>query len=99
MSPVRRVRSASVERRFSRRFFSRITCWDFCGFDQRLGSAACLSISANCGRSLPASKILLKFLDFFLQSGVFLLEFSIDAHASTFFLLLSWEAGASRDRL
>src|SRR5437660_8821255 len=75
MSPVRRIRSASVESIPSRRFFSRITCWDLCGFDHRFGSAACLSISASCGRSLPASKVLPEFADLLLQSCIFLLEF------------------------
>ena len=51
-------RSVSVANMSSRRFFSRITCWDLAGFDHRFGSEACFSISASCGRSLPASKVL-----------------------------------------
>src|SRR5271165_6499199 len=74
MSPVRRSNSASVASRCSRRFFSRMTCWDFCGFDHRLGSAACLSISARCGRRLLPSKVLLELADFALQQYVFLFE-------------------------
>ena len=64
---MRRIRSASVASMSSRRFFSRITCWDFWGFDQRFGSEACFSISASCGRSLPASKVLPKFADLVLS--------------------------------
>src|SRR5438105_1032461 len=74
MSPVRRTKSSSVESRCSKRFFSRMTCWDFCGFDHRLGSAACLSISARCWRKVLASKVLLEFADFDLQRCVFLLK-------------------------
>src|SRR5579863_1505112 len=74
MSPLRRARSASVASRCSRRFFSRMTCCERCGFDHRLGSAACFSISLSCGRILSASKILPKFADFFIQRCVFLLE-------------------------
>src|SRR6266705_306459 len=74
MSPVRRTKSSSVESRCSKRFFSRMTCWDFCGFDHRFGSAACLSISARCWRRVLASKVLLKLADFDLQRRVFLLE-------------------------
>ena len=57
--------------------FLRMTCWDFCGFDQRAGSAACFSISASCSRSLPASKVLPEITDFVLQAGVFLFELFI----------------------
>src|SRR5216683_3160148 len=74
MSSVRRTRSVSVASRCSSRFFSRMTCWDFCGFDHRFGSAACLSISARCWRKVLASKVLLEFADFDLQQRVFLLE-------------------------
>ena len=52
-----------------------MTCWERSGFDQRLGSAACLSISASCGRSLSESKVLLKGADFYLQGGELLFEF------------------------
>src|SRR5579871_1174498 len=84
MSPVRRSRSASVESKCSRRFFSRMTCCDLCGFDQRLGSAACLSISANCGRSFPASKILPEFQHFLAQLIVCLLQLLIHEDVSAF---------------
>src|SRR5258707_9364149 len=75
MSSVRRASSGSVASACSRRFFSRITVCDLCGLLQRLGSEACFSISANCGRSLAASKILPEFVDFVLEEGVFLFEF------------------------
>src|SRR5262245_43541925 len=74
MSAPRRLRSASVDNIASRRFFSRITVWDFWALLQRLGSAACLSTSANWSRSLPASKILLKVAYFLFQRGVFLFQ-------------------------
>jgi hypothetical protein len=73
MSSLRRARSASVASTCSSRFFSRITRWEFCGFDHRFGSADCFSISASCGRSLSASKILPKFVDLLAQLLVFLL--------------------------
>src|ERR1700757_2927260 len=75
MSPARRVSSVSVASASSRRLFSRMTCWDRSGFDQRFGSAACLSISVSCWRSLAASKVLLERADFVLQGRVLLLEF------------------------
>src|ERR1700758_4302596 len=75
MSPLRRMSSASVARASSTRFFSRITCWDLSGFDQRLGSEACFSISVNCWRSFPASKVLLEGTDFVFQRSVLLFEF------------------------
>src|ERR1700683_1532637 len=88
MSSPRRTKSASVARRCSRRFFSRITCWDRWGFDHRFGSAACLSISASCGRSLSASKILPEFLHFLVQLFVFLFEFLSHEEVSTFLRFL-----------
>jgi hypothetical protein len=51
-----------------------MTCWDFWGFDQRLGSEACFSISVRRGRRVPASKILPKFADFVFQRRVFFFE-------------------------
>src|SRR5689334_14432414 len=77
MSSARRARSASVASTCSRRFFSRITCCERCGFDHKLGSAACFSISASCGRSLPASKILPEIVGFLAQLFVFLFELLI----------------------
>jgi len=59
----------------SRRLRSRITCCDLPGFDQRFGSDACFWISANCWRSLPASKILPEIVDLRLEGGVLLFEF------------------------
>src|ERR1700692_2917072 len=84
MSSPRRARSASVESTCSNRFFSRITCWERCGFDQRLGSADCFSISASCGRTFSASKILPKFVDLFIQLFVFQHQFLIHEDGSTF---------------
>jgi hypothetical protein len=52
-----------------------MTCWDFPGFDHRLGSAAFFSISVNCWRSLPASKILPEVVDFGLEARILLFEF------------------------
>src|SRR5579883_3495993 len=75
MSPARRVSSSSVARASSRRLFSRMTCWERSGLDQRLGSAACCSISPSCWRSLAASKVLLERTDSVLQGRVLLLEF------------------------
>jgi hypothetical protein len=57
------------------RFFSRITCCDRSGFDQRFGSEACFSISVSCWRSLSASKVLLEGTDFIFQRSVLLFEF------------------------
>src|SRR5215467_475225 len=74
MSSVRRARSDSVARTFSNRFFSRITFWDWEGFDQRFGSAACFSTSVSCSRSLPASKVLPEIVDFRFQLGVLLFQ-------------------------
>jgi hypothetical protein len=51
-----------------------MTCWDFCGFDQRLGSEACFSISVRRWRRLPESKILPKLADFVFQRRVFFFE-------------------------
>src|SRR5579871_1040317 len=84
MSSPRRARSLSVERTCSRRFFSRITCWERCGFDHRFGSEACLSISASCGRTFSASKILPKFVDLLAQLFVFQDEFLIHEDVSNF---------------
>ena len=84
MSSLRRARSASVARTCSSRFFSRITCWDFCGFDHKFGSEACFSISANCGRTFSASKILPEFAHFLVKLLVFLFEFLIHEDASAF---------------
>ena len=75
MSPERRARSDSVASAVSSRFFSRITCWDFSGFDQSVGSAVCFSISLSFSRSLGASKILLKVVDLVAECGVFLFQF------------------------
>src|SRR5207247_11326270 len=75
MSSLRRISSASVDNTSSRRFFSRITCWDFCGFDQRFGSAACFSISANCWRNFPASKILPEVTYLIFQTCILLFQF------------------------
>jgi hypothetical protein len=61
-----------------------MTCWDFCGFDQRFGSAACFSISASRGRRLPASKVLPKFADLVLQNCVFLIELDVHDLGSAF---------------
>src|ERR1700686_1502902 len=74
MWSLRRIRLASLDNIFSRRFFSRMTCWDFWGFDQRLGSEACFSISLSRGRRLPASKILPKFASFVFQGCIFFFE-------------------------
>src|SRR5579864_8407980 len=74
MSSPWRMRLDSFANISSRRFFSRMTVWDFCGFDQRLGSEACFSISLRRWRRLPASKILPKFADFVFQRRVFLFE-------------------------
>jgi hypothetical protein len=73
MSPERRTSSVSVASELSSRFFSRITCWDFSGLDQSVGSAVCFSISLSFSRSLGASKILLKVVDLVAQCGEFLL--------------------------
>src|SRR5271167_2162326 len=74
MSSPWRMRLASLPNISSRRFFSRMTCWDFFGFDQRLGSEACFSISVSRWRRLPASKILPKFANFVFQNRVFFFE-------------------------
>src|SRR6266446_5849546 len=84
MSSPRRARSASVESTCSRRFFSRMTCWDLWGFDHRFGSAACFSISASWGRSFAGSKILPQFVHFLAYFLVFLLEFLIHEGDSAF---------------
>lgn len=84
MSSLRRAKSASVVKRCSRRFFSRITCLERCGSDHRFGSADCFSISASCGRSLSASKILPEFADFLTEQPVFLLELLIHEDGSAF---------------
>src|SRR5579859_915355 len=88
MSSVRRARSASVASTCSRRFFSRITCCERSGFDHKFGSAACFSISANCGRILPVSKILPKFVDLLAELVVFLFQFLIHEGSVTLFLAL-----------
>src|SRR5271165_503648 len=59
----------------SRRFRSRITCWDFSGFAHKFGSDACFSISANCWRSLLASKILPQVVNLGLERSVLLFQF------------------------
>jgi hypothetical protein len=84
MSSERRARSASVESTCSSRFFSRITCCERCGFDHRFGSAACFSISASCGRTFSASKILPEFVGFLVQLLVFVDQFLIHEDALTF---------------
>jgi len=56
----------------SSRFFSRITCCDFSGFDQSVGSAVCFSISLSFSRRRGASKILLKIADLIAECGIFL---------------------------
>src|SRR4029077_2356084 len=84
MSSPRRARSASVARTCARRFFSRITRWDFCGFDHKFGSEACFSISVSCGRTFSAPKILPEFAHFLAQFFVLLFEFLIHEDASAF---------------
>src|SRR5579864_2260079 len=91
MSSPRRARSASVESKCSNRFFSRMTCWDRWGFDHRFGSADCFSISASCGRTFSASKILPKFVDLFIQLFVFQDKLLIHEDASTFLRFLENE--------
>src|SRR5579863_6725492 len=92
MSSLRRARSASVASRCSRRFFSRITCFERCGSDHRFGSADCFSISASRGRSLSASKILPEFMHLLAQCPVLLLELLIHEDASAFLPALGWSA-------
>src|ERR1700756_1072741 len=75
MSSLRRDKSASVAKASSRRFFSRMTCWDFSGFDQRLGSEACFSTSVNCSRTLDASKVLPQSANLVFQSAKLLFQF------------------------
>src|SRR5882724_6949172 len=89
MSSPRRARSASVVSTCSRRFFSRMTCCERCGFDHRLGSADCFSISASCGRTFSASKILPKFVDLLTQLFVFQHQLLIHEDASTFLRVLN----------
>src|ERR1700726_1413315 len=84
MSSPRRARSASVVSRCSNRFFSRMTCWDRWGFDHRFGSADCFSISASCGRTFSASKILPKFVDLLVQFFVFQHQLLIHEDRSAF---------------
>src|SRR5579862_2846579 len=84
MSPPRRARSASVASTCSIRFFSRMTCCERCGFDHRLGSEACFSISASCGRILSASKILPEIVGLLAQLFVFLFELLIHEEVSAF---------------
>src|SRR5579863_7741484 len=84
MSSPRRTRSASVASKCSSRFFSRITCCERCGFDHRFGSEDCFSISASCGRSFYASKILPEFAHLFAQCPVFLFELLIHEDGSAF---------------
>lgn len=88
MSSLRRAKSASFASTCSNRFFSRITCCERCGFDHRLGSADCFSISASCGRTFSASKILPKFVDLLVQFFVFQNEFLIHEEASAFLRFL-----------
>src|SRR5260221_564709 len=73
----------------SRRFFSRMTCWDFWGFAQRLVSEACFSTSVSRWRRLPASKILPKFADFIFQGRIFF--FKLFDHDDVVLLKLSPE--------
>jgi hypothetical protein len=61
-----------------------MTCCERWGFDQRFGSADCFSISASCGRTFSASKILPKFVGFFIQFFVFQHQFLIHEDGSTF---------------
>ncbi len=75
MSLLWRMRLASLANISSRRFLSRLTSWDFCGFDQRLGSEACFSTSVKRWRRLPASKILPEFANFVFQDGIFFFQF------------------------
>src|SRR6266496_393986 len=84
MSSPRRTRSVSVVSTCSNRFFSRITCWERCGLDHRFGSADCFSTSANCGRTLSASKILPKFVDLLVELFVFEDQLLIHEDASAF---------------
>jgi hypothetical protein len=84
MSSPRRARSASAVSTRSNRFFSRITCWDRCGFAHRFGSADCFSISASCGRTFSASKILPKFVDLLAEFFVFQNQFLIHEDALAF---------------
>src|SRR5437879_12669524 len=84
MSSARRARSASVASTCSRRFFSRMTCCERCGFDQRFGSEACFSISASCGRTFSVSKILPEIVGFLAQLLVFLFQLLIHADVSAF---------------
>src|ERR1700675_1321199 len=84
MSSPRRARSASAVSTFSNRFFSRMTCCERCGFDHRLGSADCFSISASCGRTFSASKILPKFVDLLAEFFVFQDELLIHEDVSAF---------------
>src|SRR6202790_5739899 len=88
MSSPRRAKSASVVSTCSNRFFSRITCWDRCGFDHRFGSADCFSISASCGRTFSASKILPKFVDLLAEFFVFQDQLLIHEDASAFLRFL-----------
>src|SRR5579863_5035422 len=92
MSSLRRARSASVTSRCSRRFFSRITCCERCGFDHRFGSADCFSISASCGRTFSASKILPKFVDLLAEFFVFQHQLLIHEDESTLLTSLGYES-------
>src|ERR1700683_1064145 len=87
MSSPRRARSASVASTCSNRFFSRITCCDRWGLDHRFGSADCFSISASCGRTFSASKILPKFVDFLVKLFVFQDQLLIHEDGSAFLFL------------
>jgi len=49
-----------------------MTCCERWGFDHKFGSEACLSISASCGRTFSASKILPEIVGFLAQLFVFL---------------------------
>jgi len=49
-----------------------MTCCERWGFDHRFGSDACFSISASCGRTFSASKILPEIVGFLAQLFVFL---------------------------
>src|SRR6266700_3699408 len=88
MYSPRRTRSASVASRCSNRFFSRMTCWERCGFDHRFGSADCFSISASCGRTFSASKILPKFVDLLVEFFVFQHQLLIHEDVSAFLRFL-----------
>src|ERR1700682_4180354 len=76
MSSARRASSASLASESSSRRRWRMSCCDFAGSDQRLGSAAMVfSISASWERREAASKIAPQVMDLAAYSGVFAFEF------------------------